>query len=273
MRTGTINILHDIKALLSYHTSAGINIYPGGEELQRFLVSDFKEQSVSTDKIPPSVFDRAEAVRDSVKQTEVSGRVAPEASISTLADISDEVSSCTGCSLSSARTVPVAGAGSNGAKLLIVGDWLVWEKGRQKVSGCVFGVEQDRMLGKMMDAIQFPRQQVFISNVIKCGIPGNCQPKAEHARACISYLYRQVARIKPEMILSMGMIATRTLLDRREPLSRLRGRLHTCKLPGGSKIPLIATYHPTYLLQNPEMKKATWYDLQILAKHLGINPS
>lgn len=152
--------------------------------------------------------------------------------------------------------------------MLIVGDWLVAEPGRVVPKRTVFGVEQDRMLGKMLDAIKFPKDQVFASNVIKCGVPASCQPKAENVRACLSYLHRQIAVIQPEIVLSMGMIATRTLLDRRDPLSKLRGRLHNCKIGGEKTIPLIATYHPTFLLQNPEMKRATWYDLQLMAKQL-----
>ena len=74
----------------------------------------------------------------------------------------------------------------------------------------------------------------------------------------------------PEVICTMGMIAARALLERRQPLSRLRGRFHDYDVAGKVKIPVLTTYHPTYLLQNPEMKQATWADLQLLAKRLGL---
>jgi DNA polymerase len=153
--------------------------------------------------------------------------------------------------------------------LLVVGDWLAVPEGLQPPTGCVFGIEQDRMLGKMIDAIKLPRTQVFVTNVIKCGIPASCQPKAEHVRACLPFLHRQIALLQPEMILAMGMIATKALLNRREPLSALRGQLHALVIRDDLKIPLIATYHPTFLLQNPEMKQATWLDLQLLGRQLG----
>lgn len=262
------NIIKDIRSILSYHSSVGIDSYPAGEDLDRLL--NVKPEKKAVEKVsvatppvgrPQSGSVRPVQVKQAKVQTVVDSKVA-------LGNIREEVSICTGCSLNTSRTVAVAGAGGNRARMLIVGDWLVTEPGRQVPSGTVFGIEQDRMLGKMLDAIQFPRDQVFVTNVIKCGIPGACQPKAEHVRACLSYLHRQIAALEPEILLTMGMISTRTLLDRRETLSKLRGRLHTCKIPEGKTIPLIATYHPTFLLQNPEMKRATWYDLQMLAKQL-----
>ncbi len=262
------NIIQDLRSILSYHTSVGIDSYPAGEDIDRFQSVEPEKRAVEKVSIatPPVGRPQSRSVRPvQVKPAKVKAVVDPQVA---LANIREEVSLCTGCSLNTSRTVAVAGGGGSRARMLIVGDWLVTEPGRQVPSGTVFGIEQDRMLGKMLDAIQFPRDQVFVTNVIKCGVPGSCQPKAEHVRACLSYLHRQIAVLEPEILLTMGMISTRTLLERRETLSKLRGRLHTCKIPEGKTIPLIATYHPTYLLQNPEMKRATWYDLQMLAKQL-----
>lgn len=86
--------------------------------------------------------------------------------------------------------------------------------------------------------------------------------------ACSSYLQRQLSAASPEFICTMGMVATRTLLRQSQPLSKLRGRFHTYKAADGVEIPLLPTYHPGYLLQNPEMKTATWQDLQLLQKRL-----
>ena len=127
------------------------------------------------------------------------------------------------------------------------------------------------MLARMLTAIGLTGDEVFVTNVIKCGLAKDCQPAAEHIRICLSFLQRQIVLIQPQIVLAMGMVATKALLDRPESLSQLRGKILDFTASDGRAIPLLATFHPSYLLQNPEMKKATWTDLQILAKWL--NPS
>lgn len=263
-------IIEDLKSVLNYHRTSGIDEYPATDEIVAVmhLKGSVPVGSRPTkSELPVGIF-AGRSMRPI--EPKVAKVVRPNLPVASLGDIHNEVAVCTGCTLSGQRIVPVAGRGGEKVRLLVVGDWLALEDGLQPPTGCIFGVEQDRMLGKMIDAIMLPRTQVFVTNIIKCGIPTSCQPKAEHVHACLSFLHRQIAILQPEVILTMGMIATRTLLNRRDPLSRLRGRIHTCVKPEERKIPLIATYHPTFLLQNPEMKKATWVDLQMLAKQLGL---
>ncbi len=275
MNPEAVNILRDLKSILTYHRLSGIDGYPSGEDLNSLSRCRIREYAGSSGQQQDILAEKQKLETTRVyAERPVQVRMDKPASATksvttTLYDIVSEVESCTRCNLAERRVVPVAGRGGEKVRLLIIGDWLAVPQGKQLPSGCVFGIEQDRMLGKMVDAIQMPREQVFVSNVIKCGIPDSLQPKAEHVHACLVYLHRQIALLRPEVILSMGMIATRTLLNRREPLSRLRGRLHVYATKDEQRIPLIATYHPTYLLQNPEMKKATWFDLQMLAKQLG----
>jgi DNA polymerase len=275
MKQEAVKILQDLKLILTYHSVAGIDAYPSGKDLDSFFtcrtsepVRNVKPQQIDPVKQMPEK--RAVHVERPV-QVRVDRPAQVTKSIThTLHDLVSEVECCSRCNLSERRVVPVAGRGGEKVRLLVIGDWLAVPQGKQLPSGCLFGVEQDRMLGKMIDAIHLPRERVFVSNVIKCGIPDSVQPKAEHVHTCLTYLHRQIAILRPEVILSMGMIATRALLNRKEPLSRLRGRMHSYVGKDAQKINLIATYHPTYLLQNPEMKKATWFDLQMLEKHLGI---
>jgi DNA polymerase len=275
MNPEAFNILRDLKSILTYHSISGIDAYPSGKDLEAFLKYRLAEPVRSV--VPqPAGLAAQPAIGRGVVHAERPVQVRAEkpappvkAATTSLHDIVSEVDCCTRCNLAERRVVPVAGRGGERVRLLVIGDWFAVPQGKQMPSGCIFGVEQDRMLGKMVDAIKLPREQVFVTNVIKCGIPDSIQPKAEHVHACMAYLHRQIALLRPEVILSMGMIATRALLNRREPLSRLRGRLHICATKDERKVPLIATYHPTYLLQNPEMKKATWLDLQMLAKQLG----
>jgi DNA polymerase len=120
----------------------------------------------------------------------------------------------------------------------------------------------------MLQAIHLSEDEAFVSNIIKCGIDHTVQPKAENIDACVSYLERQIAATSPEIICTMGIAATRTLLHIARPLSQLRGKFYQYHLDKHRSIPLLPTYHPTFLLKNPEMKRATWEDLQLIEKHL-----
>jgi len=265
-------LLREVHGLLSYHRLSGIECYPGTAEIRELLrlKAGVAAAEGGMRQRSPLVTGNAEKTVRPVEPPKRQPESLQPLQVGSVHDIGDEVMVCTACALAEKRLVPVAGGGAAKAKLLIVGDWLALPAGQNPVAGCIFGIEQDRMLGKMLEAIRLPKTDVFVTNVIKCGIAESCQPQAEHVHACVSFLHRQIVSLQPEVILSMGLIATRALLHRREPLSKLRGHLHLCNGPNDRKIPLIATYHPTFLLQNPEMKKATWYDLQLLAKQLGL---
>ncbi|WP_419175665.1 uracil-DNA glycosylase [Desulfosediminicola sp.] len=273
------SIVRDIQATLKYHSLLGIDNYPGGDDIQKFLntrvvapalVEKARLQPVVSKQARPGATETgtsspAPSLRVDSRTAEQKGAL--------LEEIAVEVKNCKRCGLAQKRIVAVPGSGKPKVRIAIVGDWLAVENPDNLVSNTLFGIEQDRMLAKMMGAITIKPEDVFITNVIKCGIARSEQPKAEHARACFGYLQRQLMAVEPEVIFSMGVIATKALLNRSESLSRLRGRLHSYQLGEGKRIPLIATYHPTYLLQNPEMKRATWVDLQMLARQLGINLS
>lgn len=269
MTTDDIDIvLREVGDLLRYHLHLGIDRYPPSAQIDALLnARPLLPEPVAKTVGQQAGFDslRKDGGRPLVKNepTAVPGPVG------TLADIHEEVAECTRCSLASHRVVPVAGVGPEKARLLIVGEWLALPGPNPPPSGCVFGVEQDQMVARMLEAIQLNRKDVFITNVIKCGIEQSCQPKAEHVAACSGYLQKQILALAPKVICCMGRVATRIVLGRQEPLSRLRGRLHMHSGLHGRKIPVIPTYHPTFLLQNPEMKKATWIDLQLLARELA----
>ena len=151
---------------------------------------------------------------------------------------------------------------------MLVGDWLRYP-GELSLPGNVqFGVEEDRMVARMLEAIHLEVEKVFVTNTIKGLVPDGCQPTSEDIRACVSYLHRQIALIEPEIICGMGLVAAKALLGGAQPLSRLRGNFHSFTVGTGKQIPVIVTYHPTFLLQNPTMKKAAWADLQSIGKYL-----
>ncbi|GAB6193268.1 uracil-DNA glycosylase [Desulfocastanea catecholica] len=251
-----------LRAVLGYHRSIGIGTYPRNGDVQSFL----RYMVPAVAKAEPA--QQKAAIR--VQPVARKNSPAPTKSPVNLADIAAEVAACHACDLHKQRLYPVAGRGADKVRLLIVGDWLAGDAQGSLAPGHLFGVAQDEMLSRMLLAIKLSAGEVFLTNVIKCAVPGTCQPQAIHVQSCVSFLRRQIVALQPEVICTMGMVAARAVLERSQPLSRLRGQFHDYEVEKYRTIPVIATYHPTYLLQNPEMKQATWADLQLLAKKMGL---
>ncbi len=262
----TIELLNDIRAVVACHDVCSIGSYPASAELLSFFDSCSRTQALAP-SAPSAVPDALPGRREtSGENTNLQAqRVSDHAAVS---EIAAEVAQCNSCSLSGRRIVSMAGKGGAGTvRLMIVGHWLPVTQGSQ--GGFVFGLEEDGMVDRMLTAINLGKDEVFISNVIKCGIGSGVQPQAEHIDVCLSFLQRQIAALEPEIICTMGMVATKTLLRLSQPLSKLRGRFYDYKLADGQTVALLPTYHPGYLLENPEMKNATWQDLQAIQKRLG----
>ena len=117
----------------------------------------------------------------------------------------------------------------------------------------------------MLAAIGIEREQVFITNIVKCRPPNNRDPKAEESLHCRAYLEAQIERIAPKVILSVGRVSAHNLLGSNEPVGKLIRRMHS--LPG-SDIPVKVTYHPAYLLRNPSAKSIAWQDMKLLHQML-----
>lgn len=180
-------------------------------------------------------------------------------------ELRSAVKSCTGCPLHQTRTQTVFGVGSETAELMIVGEAPGADEDRQ---GEPFVGRAGQLLNAMLAAIGLQRQQVYIANIIKCRPPGNRDPHRDEADACRDYLLRQVALIRPRVVLSVGRVSAHNLLGCDDPVGRLRGRTHRFE-PGD--IPLIVTYHPAYLLRRPEEKAKAWTDLQAVARQLDAS--
>ncbi len=189
--------------------------------------------------------------------------------IGTCDDIAEEVRNCTDCVLHTKRLVAVpGGGGKRRAKLLIVGGWLVEDTRNLAFKESIFGIEEDGMVARMVSAIHLSSEEVFITNVIKCAVDESCRPTVENIKACFSYLRRQIQILDPVVICAMGIDATKSLVKSSKPLSQLRGKVYPFTVSERRTIPVIPTYHPTFLLKNPEFKRATWEDLQSIAKYL-----
>jgi len=178
----------------------------------------------------------------------------------TLTDVAALVAECTKCKLCESRSHTVPGEGPGNARLVVVGEG----PGRtEDETGRPFVGKAGELLTKILGAIDFPREQVFICNVVKCRPPENRLPQYDEIAACVPYLYRQIELLKPAVILAMGGTAAQTLLNTKQSLGALRNQLHRFR-----GIPVVVTYHPAALLRNPNWKRPTWDDVRIARRIL-----
>ena len=165
---------------------------------------------------------------------------------------------CTRCKLHPHRTQIVFGVGQPQANLVFVGEAPGADEDAQ---GEPFVGRAGQLLTRMIEAMGLRREEVYICNVLKCRPPNNRTPEADEIASCEPFLIAQLKAIQPKLICALGAIAASALLKTKTPLSKLRGRFHDYH-----GIPLLVTYHPAYLLRNPNEKKTAWQDLQLLQR-------
>ncbi len=175
-----------------------------------------------------------------------------------------EVTTCERCELCDTRNKTVFGEGSPNAHLLLIGEAPGFQEDKQ---GQPFVGPAGELLTKMIQAIELTREGVFIANVLKCRPPGNQDPLPHQIESCRPFLQEQIRLIRPRVICTLGAFAARTVIGTDQSLSRLRGRIHLVE-----KTPLIATFHPAYLLRRPEDKFKAWEDLKTVKRELEKQP-
>ncbi len=180
----------------------------------------------------------------------------------TLKEIRTDLGDCRRCKLCDSRKMIVYGQGAENARLVFVGEGPGAEEDRQ---GLAFVGAAGQLLTKIIQAMKLSREAVYICNIVKCRPPGNRNPQPDEISACAPFLKRQIEAIAPDYICALGSFAARTLLETDTPVSKLRGRLHDYR---GFK--LLPTYHPAYLLRNPDRKRDVWEDMKLLMRAMGI---
>ncbi|GBD92757.1 uracil DNA glycosylase superfamily protein [bacterium BMS3Abin05] len=176
----------------------------------------------------------------------------------TLNEFYEAIKDCRRCPLAETRTHLVFGTGDEKADLMLIGE----APGRDEdLSGIPFVGRAGQLLNKILEAVHFKRDEVYIANIIKCRPPQNRDPLLSEVEQCEPYLKKQIDIIKPKFILALGRIAGQTLLRSGASLTALRGKVHNYH-----GIKLIVTYHPAALLRNPQWKRPTWEDVQFLRK-------
>ena len=190
--------------------------------------------------------------------------------------IREDLGDCTRCKLHKGRTKIVFGVGNPRAELMFVGEG---PGADEDVQGEPFVGRAGQLLNNMIKAMGLRREDVYIANIVKCRPPGNRTPEPDECETCSPFLMRQIAAIKPKVVVALGATAAKNLLAMNSSLGDLRGRWFDFKPAGirstDSSWPgarLAVTYHPAYLLRDPRQKGEAWKDLQMVMKYLGIEP-
>ncbi|QSQ25281.1 uracil-DNA glycosylase [Pyxidicoccus parkwayensis] len=182
----------------------------------------------------------------------------------TLDEIRRELGDCQRCKLCRTRKNIVFGSGNPRAELVFVGEG---PGENEDLQGVPFVGAAGELLTKMIEAMGFRRDDVYICNVVKCRPPGNRNPEPDEIAACEPFLRAQLAAIQPKVVVALGKFAAQTLLRDSTPITRMRGNWRTYE-----GIQLMPTFHPAYLLRSPAEKRKAWEDLQAVMKVLGKQP-
>lgn len=178
----------------------------------------------------------------------------------TLPELREEIGDCQRCKLCSTRKNIVFGTGSPNAELMFVGEAPGADEDAQ---GEPFVGRAGQLLTKMIQAMGFSREEVYIANIIKCRPPENRNPQPDEIAACSPFLLKQIESIRPKVICALGTFSAQTLLETQQKISALRGKFHDYH-----GVKLLPTFHPAYLLRNPNEKKTVWEDLKKIMEAL-----
>jgi DNA polymerase len=213
----------------------------------------------------------AGALTESMLAPPVATRTRPGGEVArmTLAELAATVAGCRLCPLAEGRTQTVFGVGDAQARCMIIGEAPGAEEDRR---GEPFVGRAGQLLNAMLRAMGLARDAVYIANIVKCRPPKNRDPKPEEMVACGSYLRRQIALVKPQVILAIGRVAAQHLVGSTIPIGRMRGQRYFYEnADDGAHIPMVVTYHPAYLLRSPLEKRKSWQDLRRARRLLGAS--
>lgn len=227
------------------------------QNLKKDVVRQMKQGISSFPASTKAVLDAVEAPKSVAKNVS-----APkEAPVSSFEQIKEKALNCQKCVLAQTRTKVVFGKGNINADLMFVGEAPGFD---EDVQGEPFVGLAGQLLTKIIQAMGFTREEIYIANVLKCRPPNNRSPKPEEIEQCQPYLQAQVEQVKPKVIVALGTFAAQTLLKTDRRISSLRGFFHDYE-----GVQLMPTYHPAYLLRSPSEKKSVWEDMKVVMKALN----
>ena len=253
-----LEIIADVRAHLEYQRALGVkSIEIGSQDVQvpiaqSAAVSSPKKQTATTLAAPPIVKEPAK-----ITATVQAGQPA------TLESIRNEIGDCTRCKLHKGRNSIVYGEGDPKAKIVFVGEGPGFEEDQQ---GRPFVGAAGQLLTDIIEkGMKIKRAEVYICNIVKCRPPNNRNPEPDEVEACIGFVKKQIVAINPRVIVTLGNVPTQNLLGTKQGITRMRG---TWQEYNG--IPVMPTFHPSYLLRSPGEKKKVWEDIQLVMKKLGM---
>ena len=181
--------------------------------------------------------------------------------ILTLAEVQKEIGDCKRCKLHRARKTIVFGEGNEKSRLMFIGEGPGYD---EDVQGRPFVGRAGQLLTKIIQSINLPREEVYITNIVKCRPPQNRNPEPDEIQSCHPFLMNQIRVIQPEIICALGAFSAQTLLKTDTKITALRGKFYDLE---GIKV--MPTYHPAFLLRNPERKREVWEDMKKIAEWLN----
>ncbi len=230
------NIVQDIKSVLEFYQAMGIERLPIQIERKSRRAEEpkSKEKDFRTSSLPS--FKTSEEKESALKA------------------LRDEIGDCQRCKLSKGRKNIVFGEGSVDAKIIFIGEGPGED---EDIQGRPFVGKAGQLLTKLIEKMGFKREDVYIGNIVKCRPPFNRDPEEDEINACSPFIKKQAEIISPKVIVSLGRISTQTLIVLKIPIGKLRGKFYQFE-----NIPLMPTFHPSYLLRNPKDKWLVWEDAQ-----------
>ena len=186
----------------------------------------------------------------------------PEERAKRLRVLEERVRGCTLCALAEGRTQTVFARGTGSSRLCFVGEGPGAEEDAQ---GYPFVGAAGQLLDKMIAAMGFSRDEVYVCNIVKCRPPKNRKPEPEEMATCMPYLAEQLELVEPEVIVALGATAVQGLFGTSDGITRIRGKWRLYK----GRVPVMPTFHPAYLLRTPGAKREVWEDLQAVLRQMG----
>lgn len=267
---------------LRFYLDAGVDETIGTEPVDRYALSQSAAKAPKSNRPPtpapsqgkshpsrPKPGVPASPVTPAPSSAASQSATALAAAASSLPELRAAVEGFEGCSLKSTAKSTVFADGNADGRLMVIGEAPGGDEDRQ---GLPFVGVSGKLLDLMLESIGFTRESAYITNVVPWRPPGNRKPTPEEVALCVPFLERHIALVKPEVILMVGGLSAKTLLNRTEGITRLRGRWETVATPGlDVPIPAIATFHPAYLLRSPQQKRLVWRDLLAVKEKLDTS--
>ncbi|MFM8269956.1 MAG: uracil-DNA glycosylase family protein [Pseudomonadota bacterium] len=203
--------------------------------------------------------------RKKSKGTRLKPPATAPSTLKTLEEVRSWLGDCKRCGLCKERNEIVFGSGNPKARLMFIGEGPGADEDKQ---GLPFVGRAGQLLSKIIEAMGLQRENVYIANIVKCRPPSNRVPEPHEIDQCLPFLKAQIDLVSPEIVVALGLTASRALTQTEHGMANLRGQFHT--VAWKKEITLMPTYHPAYLLRNPSAKKIVWEDMKLVKERLKL---